>query len=108
MKKNAELINEVNKLVSKLDMTPFIKERLKLVLMRYEYSRQNKWNSYDYSLEEINNEKLNSHLVGLIDGDGSIKTGKRTGYKKGLYRIVPNIVIELMSSDGIYLKLINK
>lgn len=105
---NIKLIKEINTFVSKLHMTPLIKDRLTLVLMRYEYCRENKLNSYDYILEEINKKDFNSHLVEFIDGDGSIKTGKRVGHKKGYYRIVPNIVIELMSSDWRYLDLIKE
>lgn len=101
-------MKEIEKLLSKLDMTPLMKERLSLALIKYEYCRENKLSSYDYTLEEINKEEFNRHLVGFIDGDGYIKTGKRTGHKEGLYRIVPNITIELSIKDDRYLNLIIK
>lgn len=103
---NTLLLKEIEVLLSKLDMTPLIKDRLRLALIRYEYCRLNKLSSYNYSLEEINDEEFNNHLVGFIDGDGYIKTGKRTGHKKGLYRLVPNITIELSIKDDLYLNLI--
>nr|YP_008474935.1 hypothetical protein [Pichia kluyveri]AGS44213.1 hypothetical protein [Pichia kluyveri] len=106
MTNNIKLIKEINTFVSKLNMTPLIKDRLTLVLMRYEYCRENKLNSYDYILEDINKKDFNSHLVGFIDGDGCMKTGKRLGPRKGIYRIVPNIIIKIIAKDYMYLNLI--
>lgn len=105
---NNKLLKEIDIFVNKLPLTSEIKSRLKLILIRYEYSRINKLNSYTYDLENIDINKLSSHLVGFLDGDGCLKHGKRKGHKPGLYRFSPAITLELSADDCNYLNLIKK
>lgn len=103
---NKFLINEINKLISKLSYTDYINNRLRDLLIKYEYCRHNKVLHYPYNIEDIDLDIFNRHLIGFIDGDGSLRSGKRVGHKKGLYRFVPNLVIKLDKVDLNYLQLV--
>ncbi len=108
-KKEKKMLNintQLLSLVNNQDMTFLIKERLYKILLRYEYCRLNKKLHYPVNINEIDLNEFNKHLIGFIEGDGSIKSGKRQGHKKGLYRFSPNMSIKLHSVDIPYLKLI--
>jgi hypothetical protein len=101
-----ELLLKIDKFVNKLNLTIEIQKRLKELLIQYEYCRYNSILNYPIDIQKINKNEFNKHLVGFIDGDGSLKSGKRKGSRPGLYRFVPNIVIDLHSCDKEYLNLI--
>lgn len=105
---NKVLLMNVESFVDSMEMTSLIKEELLAKLIKYEYCRENNLNSFDYNTKDLKDNEFNSHLVGFIDGDGYIKTGKRVGHKKGYYRIVPHITIELSNKNERYLNLIIK
>ncbi|KAG0670703.1 hypothetical protein C6P40_004157 [Pichia californica] len=106
MLNNKDLLIKIDNFLNKIDYTEFIKKQLKELLLRYEFCRINNSSHYNYKLEVINIKKFNDHLIGFIDGDGSLRSGKRVGHKKGLYRFVPNISIKLDGIDLNYLQLV--
>ena len=101
-----ELIYNIEKFLNKLSFTIYTKNRLKEILLRYEDCRIKNSNHYEFKIEEIDKQKFYKHLIGFIDGDGSLRSGKRVGHKKGLFRFVPNMVIKLHKCDKNYLELI--
>lgn len=103
---NKDLLKRIDIFVNKLLLTSIIKDRLKEILIRYENCRIKKLNNYPLRIEEIDKKRWLIHLIGFLDGSGHIKSGKRVGHKKGLFRFVPRINIEL--TDLYYLNLIKK
>lgn len=101
-----KLVVKINILLSTFNWTELTKSRLKDLLIRYELSRLNKDMRLLISECNINEDRFKEHLIGFIDGDGCLRLGKRVGHKKGLYRFVPNILIDLHINDIVYLELI--
>lgn len=103
---NKELYQNIDLFINKLSFTSYIKERFKILLIRYEYCRLNKL--YHYPLIIDDKIKFNKHLVGFLDGDGTIRSGKRVGKNANRFRFAPNITLELIFNDLNYLNLIKK
>lgn len=103
---NIELLKNIEIFINKLSLTPYTKERLRLLLEKYEYCSKNKLNHYSYKIEKINNNEFNKHLIGFLDGDGILRSGQRVGHKKGLFRFAPNMGLDVIIYDLNYLKLI--
>ena len=103
-----EISKKIELLLEKLPYTSFIKKRLEKVLLKYEYCRINKLHQYPYDVKELNVQEFNRHFVGFMDGDGILRSGKRIGHKKGLFRFAPNLGIDLIKYDLNYLELIKK
>ncbi len=108
MKNNKILIMNIDKLMSKLNWTSFVKERFKKLLIQYEYCRNNKILHYPVDLENLDLKKYYLSFIGFMDGDGSIKSGKRVGHIKGIYRFAPNFTLKIHEVDKPYLELIIK
>lgn len=106
MLKNKKLLMQIEMFLIKMDYTDFIKSRLKEVLFNYAYCKENKVSHNSYDINKINKEDFIIHLIGFIDGDGCLRSGKRVGHKKGLYRFVPSINIKLSKCDETYLELV--
>lgn len=106
MKNNKILIMNIDKLLSKLNWTSFIKERFKKLLIQYEYCRNNKILHYPVDLENIDLKRYYLSFIGFMDGDGSIKSGKRVGHIKGIYRFAPNFTLKIHQVDTPFLELI--
>lgn len=92
--------------VERLELTPLVRNKLSDLLLKYDYCQKNKILHYPVNREDLDLESFYSSLVGFINGDGSLKSGKRKGHKEGLYRFTPNIVICIHSIDKPYLELV--
>lgn len=102
------LNKNIEKFISKLDYTTNTKKNLYELLKRYDYCESNNIRNYPIEKKDINVNEFNKHFIGFMDGDGCIRSGKRKGHKKGLYRFAPNLVLELHVNDVEYIKLIIK
>lgn len=100
--KNNNNLKELLKLtINNILISPYNKDLISKYLLNYENSRLNITNLNNI---EIDHNNFCSHFSGFLDGDGSLKTGRRDEGK----RYNPTIVIELHKDDWEYLDLLNK
>lgn len=106
MEYNNKLKNNIERFVNKLDYSITIKNKLGELLNRYNYCESNNLLHYPIKMEDINKNEFNRHLIGFLDGDGILRSGKRKGHRKGYYRFAPNMGLKLHEEDSDYLYLI--